>query len=131
MTLLDSITVQRIFRFGITGVLTALLYFFALITAVEFAGLPPVWAAAIAFWIPLPFNYLLQRNWSFESSVGHVKGGIRYLFTVLTGFGLNVLVMYAGTVVMHLHYQLVQVAAVGAVIIWNFISFSIFVFYRP
>lgn len=126
----DNINAKRVLRFGITGVLTAILYFLVLITAVEFAGLSPVWGAAIAFCIPLPVNYLLHRNWAFESDVTHAQSGPRFLFTILTGFGLNTLVMYVGVTILHFHYLLVQVFAVGAVITWNFIIFSTFVFYR-
>lgn len=127
--LFDTLRTQRLLRFGITGVLTAILYFLALITAVEFANLPPVWGAIIAFWIPLPVNYFLHRNWSFGSDVTHAQGVPRFLFTVLTGFGLNALVMYLGAGVSQMHYLLVQVFAAGAVITWNFIIFSIFVFF--
>ncbi len=126
----DTISMQRIIRFGITGVLTAVAYFIVLIAMVEVAGLQPVWAAVIAFCVPLPLNYLLHRNWAFESNVNHTQGGFRYIFTVLTGLGLNALTMYVGATVMNIHYLLVQIAAIGAVITWNFIIFNSFVFHK-
>lgn len=125
----DTFSAQRLLRFVITGVLAAILYFLVLVTAVEFAGLPPAWGAAIAFCLPLPVNYFLHRNWSFRSDVTHAQGVPRFLFTVLSGFGLNALVMYQGAGLSQMHYLLVQVFAVGAVIIWNFIIFSAFVFF--
>ncbi len=126
----DTISALSLLRFGITGVLTAILYFLVLIAAVEFAGLPPVWGAIIAFCLPLPLNYFLHRNWSFESGVRHISGGPRFLLTVFVGLGINALVMYAGTAWMHFHYLLVQMAAIAIVISWNFIIFRIFVFYQ-
>ena len=128
--LLEKINMKQVFRYGVTGVLTAFIYFLALVTAVEFADLPPVWGAAIAFCLPLPLNYFLHRNWSFESGVRHMRGVPSFLFTVLAGFCINAFVMYAGTAWMHFHYLPVQMVAIGIVIFWNFFIFSAFVFYH-
>ncbi len=129
-TVMDMINVQRLLRFGITGVLTTTAYFLLLIAMVEVVNLHPVWAAVVAYCVPLPLNYLLHRNWSFESNAGHSQGGSRYLFTILTGFCLNTLIMYVGTTIINFRYLFVQIIATGTVIAWNYISFSVFVFHR-
>jgi putative flippase GtrA len=120
--------IQRSLRFGIVGITTALLYYALLFVAVELLLVEPVTGSSIVYVIVIFANYLMHYSWTFAAASPHTTALKRYFFMVACGFVLNLLLMYVGVTVLALNYLLVQGAAMGVVIVWNFVVSSLWVF---
>lgn len=120
--------IKRSLRFGIVGVVTAILYYTLLYVGVELLGVSPVVSSAVVYVIVIVANYLMHYSWTFAVASPHTKALKRYLFMTACGFFINVLVMYVGVTTLGLNYLLIQTAAMAVVIVWNFIMSSLWVF---
>jgi putative flippase GtrA len=119
---------QRALRFSVVGVTTALLYFALLFVVVEMLLVEPVTGSSIVYLIVIFANYLMHYSWTFAAASPHTTALKRYFFMVACGFVLNLIFMYVGVTVLALNYLLVQGAAMGVVIVWNFVVSSLWVF---
>ena len=120
--------IVRSLRFGIVGISTALLYYALLFVAVELLRVGPVTGSSIVYVIVISANYLMHYSWTFAAASPHTTALKRYLFMVGCGFVLNLIFMYVGVTVLALNYLVVQAAAMGVVIVWNFVVSSLWVF---
>lgn len=77
-------------RFGSIGLLTAALYAFLLILAVEVASFSPAVGVAIAYVLAVLFNYCAHYYWTYGSERGHRATGVRYLAVITIIFAINV-----------------------------------------
>lgn len=119
--LTDPALRRKFVRFCITGVLTAAVYFAALVALIEVAGAAPWLAGLIAFLIAISFNYVLHKRWTFESDRRHREAMPRFLVTVTIGGLLNVGILHALSAHAGFHYLAAQAVAIGCVLAWNFL----------
>lgn len=119
---------SRLIRFAIVGVSASGAYYAILAGLVELAGLPVLVATSIAFIAVCVGNYVLHHFWTFSSSEPHASAFARYALMVTVGFCINWAVMALGVSILSLNYLLVQAAAIAAVVAWNFILSSYWVF---
>ena len=119
---------DRVIRFAVVGLLTALVYYGLLLFAVEIAGLGPVVASGICYVLAVILNYMLHYHWTFTATAGHSVVVNRYVAMLCGGFVLNVLVMYSGVNVLGWNYLLVQTGAIGLIAVWNYCLSSLWVF---
>lgn len=117
-------------RFGVVGVLTAMVHYGLLYAGVELAELPAASASSIGFVAAVVFNYLMHYNWTFGEPAPHGRTLRRYLVMIVCGFLINAAVMLAGERLGSLHYLLVQALALVAVVLWNFVLSNTWVFRR-
>ena len=117
-------------RFGVVGVLTALIHYGLLYGGVELAGLAPTLASSIGFMVAVIFNYFMHYNWTFGEPAPHGRTLWRYLVMISCGFAINAAVMFTGEHLGSLHYLLVQALALIAVVLWNFVVSNTWVFRR-
>ena len=117
-------------RFGVVGVLTAVLHYGLLYAGVEAVGLHATTASSVGFVIAVMFNYFMHYNWTFGEPAPHGRTLWRYLVMVSCGFLLNGSVMFAGDPWGSLHYLLVQALALVVVVLWNFVVSNTWVFRR-
>ncbi|MEH6593396.1 MAG: GtrA family protein, partial [Halioglobus sp.] len=61
----------KIFRFGVVGVTTAVLYYGLLYAAVEWLKLYAPLASSLVYLIVIGFNYLMHYNWTFTVTATH------------------------------------------------------------
>ena len=127
--------VGRLIRFGIVGVLTALIHLGVLYLGVEVAQLEPTLASSIGFVICVIFNYLMHYSWTFavaegEDQVPHGRALGRYLVMIGCGFALNAGIMYLGVHWLAWHYLVTQTLAFALVITWNIVVSNVWVFRR-
>lgn len=120
--------IKRSLRFGVVGVVTAILYYALLYVGVELLDVNPVISSAVVYLMVIVANYLMHYSWTFAVASPHTKALKRYLFMVACGFFINVLVMYIGVTALGLNYLLIQTAAMAVVIVWNFVMSSLWVF---
>ena len=123
----------RLMRFGVVGVLTAIIHLGVTYLGVAHAGLESTLASSIAFVLCIGFNYLMHYHWTFADPDGndqlpHGRVLIRYGAMVACGFLINALMMYAGVHMLGWHYLVTQVVAVVSVVTWNLLLSNFWVY---
>lgn len=76
---------QRIFRFGVSGVLVTGVHFLIAVLLIKGARLPPSGANGLAFTAATGLSYLLNTLWSFS---GTLRGRTLLRFLLVAAFGL-------------------------------------------
>jgi len=120
----------RVFRFGVVGVLTAVLHYGLLYGGVEALQLNATLASSLGFVVAVIFNYMMHYSWTFGEPAPHGRTLRRYLVMITCGFLINAAVMYAGVHWLVLHYLLTQALALVVVVLWNFVLSNVWVFRR-
>ena len=120
----------KVLRFGIVGVLTALLHYGVLYIGVEVADLHATISSSLGFVVAVIFNYLMHYNWTFGEPAPHGRTLRRYLVMISCGFVINAAVMFASDQWWSLHYLLAQALALVVVVLWNFVVSNTWVFRR-
>lgn len=118
------------FRFGVVGVLTAVLHYGLLYIGVEMLRLGATVSSSLGFIVAVVFNYMMHYSWTFAEPAPHGQTLRRYLVMISCGFLINALVMYAGVHWLALHYLLTQALALVTVVVWNYTMSSLWVFRR-
>ena len=116
-------------RFCAVGLLGTAVYYPVLWGLVELARIPVLAATSIAFILVCVENYILHYVWTFGSNKAHTTAFPRFLFMSLIGFWINWGVMFLGVEKLALHYLLIQAFAIAAVVAWNFMLSSYWVFH--
>jgi putative flippase GtrA len=117
----------KLIRFGMVGGVAAILYFAASWLLILIHVRPGV-AVSIAFAIAVLWNYLMHYHWTFNSAQSHTITVRRFGVMVLFGLVLNVVIVVAGTAELHAPLLLVQIVAVGFVVLANLILSTLWVF---
>jgi len=120
---------RRLARFCAVGLLGTAVYYPGLWALVELARIPVLAATSIAFILVCVENYILHYVWTFGSNKAHTTAFPRFLFMSLIGFWINWGVMFLGVEKLALHYLLIQAFAIAAVVAWNFMLSSYWVFH--
>jgi putative flippase GtrA len=121
---------KKTFRFGVVGVLTAVLHYGLLYVGVEALQLSATVASSLGFVVAVIFNYLMHYSWTFDGPAPHGRTLRRYLVMISCGFLINGAVMYAGVQWAALNYLLTQALALLVVVSWNFVMSNVWVFRR-
>ena len=114
----------QLFRYGFVGGVACLVDYGTLFGLTHYAGVPYLWSAAIAFILGLVTNYLISISWVFQHS-GKMDVWQEFTFFAIIGvigLGLNELIMYVGTDMMHLHYMISKLISTAIVFFWNFFA---------
>lgn len=114
----------QLFRYGFVGGVAFLVDYGTLFVLTHYAGVPYLWSAAIAFILGLVTNYLISISWVFQHS-GKMNVWQEFTFFAIIGvigLGLNELIMYVGTDMMHLHYMISKLISTAIVFFWNFFA---------
>ena len=72
--------------------------------------------ALVGAWI----NYALNYRYTFRSSKQHREAILKFAVVALIGLLLNTLFMWAGVVLLAMHYLSSQVLTTGLVFLWSF-----------
>lgn len=120
---------RRLGRFCAVGLLGTAVYYPVLWALVELSGVPVLAATSIAFLLVCLENYILHYVWTFGSTRSHTTAFPRFLFMSLVGFCINWVVMFLGVEKLAQHYLLIQAFAIAAVVAWNFMLSSYWVFH--
>ncbi len=119
---------DKLFRFTVVGLITAAVHYGLLFLLVEFLGLQATIASSLGFLVAVAVNYLMHYSWTFAAPVPHGHALLRYIVMISLGFLINGGFMQFGVVALELNYLLVQLLAFVAVISWNFLVSSLWVF---
>ena len=119
---------DKLVRFSIVGVITAGVHYGLLFLLVEFLDLQTTLASSVGFLVAVALNYLMHYSWTFAAPVPHGRAVFRYIVMISLGFLINGGVMQFGVLMLGFNYLLVQLVAFVAVITWNFLVSSLWVF---
>jgi putative flippase GtrA len=125
---LRTVRAGRVGRFLLVGLLSTGVQYLVLFTGVEAFDATAVRSSGIGFACGAAVNYLLNRSFTFGSSVPHITGLFRFALVVAVGLTLNVLFMYLLTGYLGWHYLLAQILTTGVVMFWNFVGNALWTF---
>jgi putative flippase GtrA len=120
--------VRRLLRYGVAGGASALTHLGITALLVEVAAVRPVVASTIGFVASIAVSYLLQRRWVFHSQVANRLALPRFLTVTAIGFLLNGSILWIGTEVLDVHYAPVQLVALVAIPVSNYVLNSLWTF---
>ena len=120
----------KVMRFGVVGVLTAVLHYGVLYLGVELADLRATISSSLGFVMAVIFNYLMHYSWTFGEPAPHGRTLRRYLVMIICGFVINAGIMYASEQWWSMQYLLAQAVALVVVVLWNFVVSNTWVFRR-
>ncbi len=114
----------QLFRYGFVGGMAFLVDYGTLFALTHYAGVPYLWSAAIAFVLGLITNYLISISWVFQHSrkMQVWQEFLFFAFIGVIGLGLNELIMYIGSDLIHLHYMISKLISTAIVFFWNFFA---------
>jgi len=118
----------RMIRFALVGLLATGAYYAILCILVELLAVGVLVATSLAFIVVTVENYFLHYHWTFRSKSPHARAFPAFLSMNVVGFGMNWAIMFAGTQLLNLNYLLVQAMAIAAIVAWNFIASSLWIF---
>ena len=117
----------QLFRFGIVGVIAALIDFGVLTFLHECLHTDVLLAAAAGFAVSVVFNYILSMKFVFRGNKhGRTKEFILFVLLSLGGLLVNEVMMWLGAVVLAWHYLLVKIGATAVVTVYNFVTRKLF-----
>lgn len=116
--------IGQVIRYLITGFSSAAIEFSLLMLCRDIFHLSIVVSNSIALTIIFWFNYLMNRKWSFKSTVSLKKQLPMYLVLFIFNLGASDLIMFLLTTKLSLNYLLAKVFAIGAVVTWNFFLYK-------
>jgi putative flippase GtrA len=120
----------RLVRFGIVGVLVALVYAAATALLVSRYGVAPLTASLAGYAIALPFSFLGHRGFSFRSQGrAHVEAP-RFLVGQAINLTVTVLAMRGATAGLHVSYLWGVAATIVLAPLANFLLMHFWVFGR-
>ncbi len=120
--------VNQILKFGVVGVIAFLIDYGLLYILTEYANIYYLISSIISFTVSLIFNYILSIKWVFDVTKKQTyKEVIVFVVLSVIGLGINQLVMYLGSDIMHIYYMLTKLVATAIVMVWNFITRKIFI----
>ena len=119
--------IVQLFKFGIVGVIAALVDFGVLVLLKEVFHVDVLWASGISFAVSVVANYVLSMLFVFKGGkVGKVAEFVIFVALSLGGLGINQAIMWLGTDWLQLHYLLVKLTALFVVPVYNFVTRKIF-----
>lgn len=120
----------QLFRYCFVGGLAFIVDYGFLVLLTEVCGLHYLISATISFIAGLIVNYLLSTSWIFRQSKLENKWAEFIVFAIIgvIGLGLNNLLLYLFTDIIHIHYMISKLITTGIVMIWNFGARKIILF---
>jgi putative flippase GtrA len=120
----------ELLRYAVVGGVAAVVDFGLLVLFVECLGLHYEVAAVPAFIGGLTTNYLLSIRWVFQNRRLKNIGAEFTLFCLVgvLGLGWTLVIMYIGTDVLGIPYQVSKLAAIVLVFLWNFVARKVLLF---
>ena len=120
--------IDQILKFGVVGGLAFLIDYGLLYVLTEFVCIHYLISSVISFTVSLIFNYILSIKWVFDVTKKQTAKEIT-IFVILSviGLGINQVVMYVGSDLLHIYYMLTKIVATAIVMVWNFVTRKIFI----
>jgi putative flippase GtrA len=119
--------ILQLLRYGVVGIVTNLsLYCFYLL--ITYLGIEPKMAMTIAYVVGALIGFIGHRQWTFSHRGNANRSAIRYTAAHISGYMLNLFIIFIFVDRLGYAHQVVQAAAIFAVAGFLFIIFKYFVF---
>jgi putative flippase GtrA len=106
-------------------------HYLTLVVLVELFQVGPVAASTAGFIVGAFSNYFLNYHFTFASSRRHAEAMSRFFTIAALGAGMNLIIIYAATGILYLHYLVAQAVATVLVLLWNFLLNKFWTFAAP
>ena len=117
----------QLVKFGVTGVIAALVDVGVLTLLVEIFLADVLVASAISFCVSVIVNYILSMSFVFKSKKqSKIKEFALFVILSIGGLCLNQLIMWFGGIYTTVHYLAVKIFAMIIVPVYNFVTRKIF-----
>jgi len=121
---------RQMVAFLAVGAVATAIQYGVLLFAVQGLHRDPVLGSSAGFLISAVANYLLNYHFTFRSANSHISAVSRFAIISGAAFLLNGAIMFALVQSLHVAYLLAQLAATGAVLVWNFLGSALWTFAR-
>ncbi len=129
--MLQRICNSELVKFLLAGGTATAVQYATLVLLVELAALNPVFASVVGYTAGAVVNYLLNYYFTFLSNSRHLLTALKFAMVVLSGLGINALIMYTGIELLQLHYILSQAIATLLILVWNFFAHKLWTYSLP
>ena len=119
---MKRISMNKLFTYGIIGLLGTFIHFSTLVFLVEILNLDPVISSSIGFIFTVIISFILNKKFTFKikTSTNSILF-IKYTIVSLTGFFLNSFIMYFTVHLLSIHYSIGQAIVIIVLPISNFL----------
>lgn len=123
-------TLIQLLRYGVAGGTAAVVDYGTLWALTEWAGVHYLVSAMCAFIAGLAVNYVISIFWVFtENRFANRKVEfLIFLIIGVIGLGLNELIIYFFSDVIHIHYMIGKLISTVLVFFWNFFARKLILF---
>jgi putative flippase GtrA len=118
---------RQLIRYGLVGVVSNLTIYIVYLLITYF-GVEPKKAMTLLYIIGASIGFVGHRKWSFSHRGDATHAALRYAAAHLSGYMLNLLILFIFVDRLHYAHQMVQAVAIIAVAGFLFIVFKYFVF---
>lgn len=123
----DAETMLQIIKFGIVGVIAAIVDVGVLVILKEFLSLDVLICSAVSFSVSVVINYLLSMAFVFKSKdENKIREFIIFILLSIGGLGLNQLILWIGVNFTTIYYLVIKILAMIIVPVYNFVTRKIF-----
>lgn len=119
---------QKFFKYFLVGISGLILDLGLLYVASDLLNIRPFYAVFVTQIFVIVYNFLLNRNWSFQSSGAPHKQLVRFGVVLLFNYLFGAVAMYLGNEVFGVHEQLVRIITVALAVAWNFPLYNYWVY---
>jgi len=121
-------TMQEFARFIVVGLGSTMVHFVVLTTLYKGLGVSIIVSTIIGFLMSLCFSYLVNRAYTFRSSVKHHLGAPKFLLVTTLGLLWNVAIMYLCVELLEFNYYISFVGMSVVVALNNYLLGKTWVF---
>ena len=123
----DAETMLQIIKFGIVGVIAAIVDVGVLVILKEFLSIDVLICSAVSFSVSVVINYLLSMAFVFKSKdENKIREFIIFILLSIGGLGLNQLILWIGVNFTTIYYLVIKILAMIIVPVYNFVTRKIF-----
>ncbi|MBV6416799.1 MAG: hypothetical protein CMLOHMNK_01414 [Steroidobacteraceae bacterium] len=114
-------------RYVAIGAITNLLLYAAYLLLTEWGAAPRA-AMTVTYIAGVASSFHLNRRWTFDSGLPYLQTLRRFIALYASGYVLNFIGLLLLVDVLGLPHQLVQIAIMGALVVYFFLLFRVWVF---
>lgn len=117
----------QLIKFGVVGVIAALVDVGVLVVLKELFGVDVLLASAISFTVSVSVNYILSMTYVFKGKKqSRLREFVIFVFLSIGGLCLNQFILWVGVQFTSVYYLVIKFLAMLIVPVYNFITRKIF-----
>lgn len=118
---------RNVLRYAFVGASTFALDLGLLVALHELGHLSVVVAATISYWTSIAYNFMMNRQWTFETTASIRRHAVAYGLLLLTNYAVTIgLIALLGTV--HINYAVTKIIAVVISASWTYLAYKKLIF---